>query len=112
MVRATGFEPRSPACATVEPRRHSASVVYCTYLTHFRTLQLYQCMPGYEQGVHAGKDTVHGVSFVNRPPRETDVDDGRTDFLILLTVQFLSIILFIFNFNKTSVIKLPFLLKT
>jgi len=42
----------------IQPRRHSASVVYCTYLTHFRTLQLYQCMLGYEQGVHAGKDVV------------------------------------------------------
>ena len=52
----------------IQPRRHSTSVVYCTYLTHFRTLQLYQCMPGYEQPVHAGKDAVHGVSFVNRRP--------------------------------------------
>ena len=45
MVRAAGFEPRSPAwlLATlpIEPRKHSRGVVYCTYLTHFRKLQLY-----------------------------------------------------------------------
>ena len=44
MVQAE-FEPRSPAwlLATlpIEPRKHSTGVVYCTYLTHFRTLQLY-----------------------------------------------------------------------
>jgi len=41
----TGFEPRSPAwllaTLSIEPRKHSTDVVYCTYLTHFRTLQLY-----------------------------------------------------------------------
>jgi len=44
MVQA-GFEPRSPAwlLATlpIEPRSHLAVVVYCTYLTHFCTLQLF-----------------------------------------------------------------------
>ena len=44
MVQA-GFEPRTPAwlLATlpIEPRNHSEVVVYCTYLTHFRTLPLY-----------------------------------------------------------------------
>ena len=40
----TGFEPLSPAwlpaTLSVESRQHSAAVVYYTYLTHFRTLQL------------------------------------------------------------------------
>jgi len=44
MVQA-GFEPQSLAwlLATlpIEPCKHLVVVVYCTYLTHFRTLQLY-----------------------------------------------------------------------
>ena len=45
MVRAARFEPRSPAwplaMLPIEPRKHSTGVVYCTYLTHFRTRQLW-----------------------------------------------------------------------
>jgi len=59
MVRAAGFEPRSPAwqlaTLTTEPRRHSTAVVYCTYLTHLRTLQQYQRMSGYLYRVKVNK---------------------------------------------------------
>jgi len=43
MVQA-GFEPQSPAwllaMLPIEPRKHSAGVVYYAYLTHFHTLKL------------------------------------------------------------------------
>ena len=69
MVRAAGFKPRSPAYATIEPCRHSAGVVHCTYLTQFRTRYNYvsacrdmnkQCTMGRLHLAVFGKNTALG----------------------------------------------------
>ena len=67
MVRAAGFEPRSPAYATTEPRRHSTGVV------HFR-------MPGYLYRVKVNKLSIYDVGFVNRHP--VSLSEGKDYHLL------------------------------